>query len=227
MIYVVSFKNEHLNYNLPPGYKNIRVGEIFNNPEKDNINYMNPYINELTALYYIWKNINDDYIGMVSYRRFLRDNNTDDIIDFNICKSYLNIFNIICTAFYFSERFNLIDFLRMDFKRCNINVNILDKYYNKLIQVEPKLEEYFNTNYSFNGKHMFVANKRLIDKYCEWLFPIIIPLTEEFIKEDSSNLKGDDLRILAYLFERLLSFWLQENRLSILGLNVAEYKKWF
>lgn len=226
MIYVVNFKSEHFNPYLPPGYKNLNVGNICTYLNKDNIEQYNLYINELTALYYIWKNSDEEYVGLAHYRRFLRDSNADDIIDFDICKAYLEKYNIICTAHYVHKE-NLIDFLRYDFESCRMNVDMLNKYYNILIEYHPELKLYFETNCGFNGKHMFVCKKELIDKYCEWLFPIILPITEKFVKEDAYKLVGNDIRALGYIFERLLSYWLQINNFSILGLDVLEYKRWF
>ena len=37
----------------------------------DNISTKNPYYCELTGLYWAWKNLDADYIGLVHYRRYL------------------------------------------------------------------------------------------------------------------------------------------------------------
>lgn len=36
----------------------------------DNISFKNPYYSELTAVYWAWKNLDADYIGLVHYRRY-------------------------------------------------------------------------------------------------------------------------------------------------------------
>ena len=44
------------------GYKQDNQGE--------NISIKNPYFCELTGLYWAWKNLDADYIGLVHYRRY-------------------------------------------------------------------------------------------------------------------------------------------------------------
>ena len=44
------------------GYQKDNVGE--------NVSTLNPYFCELTGIYWAWKNLDVDYLGLVHYRRF-------------------------------------------------------------------------------------------------------------------------------------------------------------
>ena len=73
----------HKKYRMPVDemYLPVHVGAVGNetisgcqrDDEGENISALNPYFCELTGLYWAWKNLEADYIGLVHYRRhFLR-----------------------------------------------------------------------------------------------------------------------------------------------------------
>lgn len=64
-------------YNKQP-YIPIQVGAVYNegigiqkDSDGDNISCMNPYCSELSATYWLWKNVDSDYKGLFHYRRFM------------------------------------------------------------------------------------------------------------------------------------------------------------
>ena len=69
----------HKKYRMPEDkiYFPVQVGSygkenigFARDDEGDNISQKNPYFCELTGLYWIWKNVDADYYGLVHYRRY-------------------------------------------------------------------------------------------------------------------------------------------------------------
>ena len=54
----------------------------------DNISAKNPNYCELTGLYWAWKNLDADYIGLAHYRRHFKGKKKSDNIMDNICLLY-------------------------------------------------------------------------------------------------------------------------------------------
>lgn len=212
MIYVVKHSNVDINIPLLHYYKIIKVGKIFDDDGRDNINYLNPYINEATALYDIWKNHNDEYVGMTHYRRmFLDEMNYALRYDKAVKLLEENNQDIITTPFHTFDGDDTILSYFLYGLSVSENPNsarIFLKYYNKIIEKEPKMDLYFKNSHKFIARNMFFCRKEIIDKYCEWLFPIIIPLAEEFMNTDLENCKTQE-RILGHLIERMFSYWVE------------------
>ena len=208
MIYII--KHREYSNPIPKNYVELGVGNYFAG-QKDNINELNPYLNEATGLYDIWKNKSEEIIGLCHYRRFFWYNN--NILSLKDSKEILKDYDIIITKEVQFDK-GIYEQLRSERE----NPDVLDKYYNILIEKEPKLEEWFKLT-SFSAKEMFVCKKELIDKYCEWLFPMIIPIIEQFIKEDADRVVNK--RMIGHLVERLFAYWIWKNKLKC---YTMEYK---
>lgn len=211
MIYVVQH-NDEMYVSLMEGYETIKVGKLFEDDGRDNINYLNPYINETTALYDIWKNHNEDIVGMIHYRRVFFTDNDFRALTFDKAKEFMKSKKLICTKYHTLGESTIYDYFRYSIQitspRC---LPTFDKYMLILEEKDPKVIEYFHTHNRFFARNMFIARKEVIDKYCEWLFPIIIPMTEQFIEEDIKKGKvlGQE-RLLGHFVERMFSYWIEE-----------------
>ena len=235
MIYVVQH-NDDFFVPLSEGYKIIGVGNKFEDDGRDNINYLNPYINEATALYDIWKNCNDEVVGLNHYRRiFLYLNKHDYIfnLSFDKAKDMVKDNKIICTGFHDLGNNTIYNYLKYCFQISSPHViKTYDKYIDKLESIDNNIVKYLKTRNGFIARNMFVARKEVIDKYCQWLFSFIIPLTEEFIMKDLENVEpfgkfSGQERMLGHFIERIFSYWLECvygcNKDNLITLNYITY----
>ena len=217
MIYIVS----HKPVALPEleGYQPIQVGnavDAFPGYIRDdigqNIADKNASFCELTALYWIWKNTDDEFKGLVHYRRFFgrRSMSSDpkDILDFDTLRGMLREYDIILArpAVY---HINARDQLLMeccspeDFDRMRSAVRDLSPEY------LGAFDAFFRGNRAAQYNMMF-CGKALFDAYCEWLFPILFRLEGEV---DLSGADDYRRRLFGFLSERLLNVWVAQNGL--------------
>ena len=202
MIYII--KHKEYNNPIPNNYKELYVGNLFEF-KKDNINELNPYINEATGLYDIWKNTKEKIVGLCHYRRFFWNNG--DYLKLADAKQILKDYDIIMTNNVVFDK-GIYEQLRLEMPNDNERL-ILDKYYAKLCEKEPKLEQFFKEK-EFAPKEMFVCNRNLLNEYCEWLFDLIIPITKEFIENDSNIIQK---RMIGHLTERLFYYYMKDKKI--------------
>lgn len=199
-IYIV--KHKEYNNPVPDGYEEIYVGNMYKG-KSTGINLLNPYLNELTALYDIYKYSPSIIVGLCHYRRFFEYNG--EILKVEDAEKILKDYDIIITNNVVFDK-GIYEQLRLEMPN-DKERDILDKYYNKLIEEEPQLETYFKEK-EFAPKEMFVCHWRLIKDYCEWIFKLILPLTIEFKEYDSNIIQK---RMLGHLVERLFYYWIWKN----------------
>ena len=203
----------------------------------DNISHLNRTLNELTSMYWAWKNYdklgNPDYIGFMHYRRHLNFNidkkykeNEWGLIDNNIIdENYIDNYHL--KADYIKELVGKYDILvankwnvnngkfknNYDVYKKNHKVEYYDKALSLLEKKYPNYKKYikdFNSSKYGYYTNIFIMKKEIFFRYCEWLFDIILKLQNSI---DINFANYADAR--AWASERLFNIYL----LSIIGKN--------
>lgn len=202
---------------LVGAYKGHIFGDVYDDIG-DNISYKNLNYCELTGIYWLWKNCNDDYIGLVHYRRFFSNHLSDKKIasEKDILKK-LEKADII-TPF--------TQILPISVKQQYCNESGFEKDLIKLEQILlKKYPSYVETyNEIINGNKLFfynmmVVKKDIFDDYCRWLFDILFELEKEI---DFDGYNDYQKRIYGFLAERLLNVYVKKNNLKIYQMGVIQ-----
>lgn len=218
-IFVVTHKPAHIPADQI--YIPIHVGDqefFLNNMVRDdngyNIAEYNPFINECTAMYWIWKNVNCDYVGINHYRRYFLKNGYEsmtNILNAKMINQIMDNYDVILAPKYYTYFRTVEEHLSCDV--CNSEgIEIARQV---LKQYQPKYLETFNEvfrNNSIYRCNLFVMSKQNFDKYCEWLFSFILKVSDAI---DVTNYDSYSKRMAGFLAERMLTVWLITSNLKI------------
>lgn len=222
----IIFSVFHKPYTIPEDtlYQPIQVGfgQTIINPNTNkaiirdnsgiNISNKNKNYCELTALYWIWKNIGIskyDYIGLDHYRRHfttaILKSKSSPILSSKELGDFLkkNAVDIILPKkrHYWIET-NYSQYVHAHHKE---DLEITREAIKLLCP--DFLPSYDNVMKKTNGHrfNMFIMRSDILNEYCTWLFPIL-----EYVEEhiDISNYSDYDARIFGFIGERLLDVWL-------------------
>lgn len=191
----------------------------------DNISVKNNNYCELTAVYWAWKNIKCDIIGLTHYRRYFELSSSryevkiedDSILDSKVfekykCKienTFLSGYDIIMAkpiVFDTSVRNQYIN------SHIREDIEILESVIKKKYPNYMKSYDYImNKQNKISAYNMFIMNKIEFDKYCEWLFSIL------FEVENKVNISEYpyQARIFGFMSERLLNVYVYHNKLKV------------
>lgn len=229
----------HKQYHMPNDsiYLPVHVGKALH-PDKDfgyqgdneglNISEKNPYFCELTAVYWAWKNLDADFIGMAHYRRHfcykrkLRE--WESVLTTEQAERLCKKYDVLVTR----KRWYIIETIKShyehthDIDHINITRNIIEQDY-------PTYLKAFNKVMNNRGAHMFnmfIMKKELMHSYCEWLFDILFKLETRI---DLSQLPTFQARLFGRISELLLDIWLENNniRYKTIGcIHISPYFFW-
>ncbi len=229
----------HKNYAMPtdPMYLPVFVGKDLHpdvnhtfqgDNTGDNISKKNAHYNELTALYWGWKNLDYDALGLVHYRRYLSLNHQKDL-------------SAILSTDQTQEIFKIADIILPQKRRYYIETN--ESHYlhahehapfENLRQVikedYPEYVDSFERVMKRTWAHMFnmfIMKKQPLDEYLTWMFDV---LGKVEARTDISSYSTYEQRVYGFLSELLLDVWLdqhQQYQTQEVDYVFMEHTNWF
>ena len=173
----------------------------------DNISALNPGFCELTALYWAWKNLDADYIGLVHYRRhFSMKGKTGEfhkVLSRDEIEPYLPGIKI----FLPSKRHYYIETLYSHYahthyaSQLDMTKVIIQEKYPEYIKAYDKVLKQ-RAGYMFN---MMIMQKEKLNEYCAWLFDILFELRTRMHMPELSMFQG---RFYGRVSEIIFNVWL-------------------
>ena len=194
----------------------------------DNISNKNANYCELTGLYWAWKNLQCDYIGLCHYRRyFALGNYSNDIASKRNAICHKDDYEKLLTEYDVilpKKRNYFIETVRSQYEHAH-NKRDLDEVEKIIAEKYPEYSEAFTKVMKRTKLHilnMFVMKKELFDEYCRWLFDILFELEKRI---DISTYSQYEARVFGFLSERLFNVWLEKQNLTTVEVSVVFLEK--
>lgn len=201
--------------------------------EGENISALNKNYCELTALYWAWKNLDEDYLGLCHYRRYygrkgqplpvravLKQKAAADEASL---EPLLKEYPVILAAprnYYIETNYSQYAHAHHARDLDETRMIIAEKYPRYLRAFDRVMKS--TKGHRFN---MFIMRRDLFNAYCAWLFDVLQLLRERL---DITDYDDYDARVFGFVSERLLDVWIRKNRVAFTELPVinTESQHW-
>lgn len=160
--------------------------------EGDNISPLNSVFGDLTALYWMWKNAKDDFIGICQYRR--------PWVEEDVANAENGVLYVPEPALFGNMR-HQYESSHQQFPAYQFSIDLAKR--NRIPLTVNMLEHSWNQGV-FHGCNMARGPKWLFDKYCELVFETMMPFYEEN-KALCDSLQGYQRRSIAFAAERMIT----------------------
>ena len=174
----------------------------------------------LTALYWAWKNLRCEYLGLAHDRRHFslrpRVSNRRDVLTLAEARQLVAAADVVLPkldTFLLESNYNY--YARVHHARD------LDEARKILAEKYPTYLEAFDAAMASTKGHrhnMFIMKRELLDAYCEWLFDVLFQLEARL---DLSEYGEGDRPVFSRVAERLLDVWIEAN-----GVKYVETPYW-
>lgn len=225
----------HKKYNMPKDkmYLPLHVGRegkcnigYVGDNTGPNISNQNNYFNELTGLYWAWKNLDCDYIGLVHYRRyftmarFFKKNKYSLILSQSELEKLLTSTDIILPA----KRKYYIETIESHYRHLPYTVDEDLDVLRQLILTEyeeylPAFEKVMSRRWAhmFN---MFVMQRDYLNEYCEWAFSVLMKVDKRIHHDERTAIQNR-----AYISEFLIDTWIETKGYQYIEMPVLFIEK--
>ena len=199
------------------GYVGDNTGENISNK---NANYC-----ELTGLYWAWKNLDCEYIGLCHYRRYFSKKSIGkdkkaDILHKDDYEKLLQKYDVLLPI----KRNYYIETVRSQYEHAH-NKCDLDEVEKIVQELYPEYSESFTKVMNRTKLHilnMFVMKKDNFEEYCQWLFDILFELEKRI---DITSYNQYEARVFGFVSERLFNVWLEKQSLKSCEVPVVFLEK--
>lgn len=178
----------------------------------DNISALNPSFCELTGLYWAWKNLDADYIGLAHYRRHFGYKKTKDLFQSILTFEQIRPFLGKIKVFTPNKRKYFIETLYDHYKHTHY-IEQLDETRKIMKQFCPDYIPAFDRvvkrtwGYMFN---MMILRKDYLEQYCSWLFEILFELKKRMDRNQKmQELSVFQSRFYGRISEIIFNVWLE------------------
>lgn len=190
----------------------------------DHISHLNPYINECTALYWMWKQAKCEFIGLNHYRRYFLCNgmySRENLIDQETVKDVLEEYDIIL-----ADEHTFYPYTVGESVLYGTNRSLYHRAYHIVRRLIKKRQpeyveafEYVMSGHAFFKCNMFISRKAIMDRYCTWLFSFLLEAVQRLDVRQQSLYNQ---RMAGFFAERMLTVWLMLQDLKIKEMPIIE-----
>lgn len=193
----------------------------------DHISSKNKNFCELTGLYWAWKNLDADYVGLVHYRRYFTrkevyniEKKKSQILTKEEWENLLSRYPVIVP----DKRKYYIESNRSHYNHAHHpeGLNITEQI---LIEKYPEYLPAFNKVMNRTWAHMFnmfVMRRDLFNDYMAWMFDVLFELEK---RVDITGWDPYEARIYGFVSELMLDVWLEKNHAIYHEQNVSFMEK--
>lgn len=190
----------------------------------DNISKKNRNYCELTALYWAWKNLDSEYVGLCHYRRYFAAYQCGPkrkrILTAEQAKKLLEKANVILPKKrnYWIET-NYSQYIHAHHKE-DLDITrqvLLDRWPDYI----PAFDNYMSQT---KGHHfnMLIMRRDLLCGYCSWLFDVLAEVEKRI---DISSYTPKDQRVFGYISERLVDTWMDTNHVDYIECSTVNLER--